>query len=478
MAWLFVPGSDAWKSESVWLSEIIGPCVMSSGTHLQRPASWRGWTDFAPLGMEWSRWRQRMHSEFSRIAWRANKNMRQQIASSADCRPRDDAGRVVLRQSSILAFQDCRRRYYWSAVEGLERVRIEPTDPRIWGTAVHAGLEKIWAGAGIAEALVALSPSWKGEDADSVEALIRAREALLGYVDRWAADGAEESGALLALESEFSGPLMLDAERESERFSLAGRVDGAKYFPAGQRGGAFDLAEGIYLLEHKTRRVLDNPRHIWADFQTLLYGDVLERAYGEPIAGVAYDVIARAGLRQRRAETTDEFRVRVQAMIERAERGELGRRLRRKRDETQAEFIARRIAKGRDEAMSARRIDGESCEDYESRLAGWYSEPDRFLRVATATNRARRLAIIENVAEVADEIAYAEDTGRWTRSEGACHRMGRECDYWPICSSGDDPRVIASEFRQKGSDDEPAEDQSTHVSVDVHAADGEAARVY
>lgn len=128
-----------------------------------------------------------------------------------------EASRIELRQSAISTFLDCRRRFYWEYIVGLEP--DYPTGYRPWtgsdtGTAVHLFLGAAYTGDDLDEALA----SWLEDpetrlDPDSHEAqqgIELARIMVDGHLEDLAQDGADAGETTLGVEVPVEAEVSLD----------------------------------------------------------------------------------------------------------------------------------------------------------------------------------------------------------------------------------------------------------------------------
>ena len=109
-----------------------------------------------------------------------------------------------------------------------------------------------------------------------------------------------------------------------------------------------------FLLEHKTASQIDAGylERLWTDFQIILYAWYIERTLGITIAGIIYNVLVKARLRQGQGETEAEYEAR---------RAEL-------------------IAKSKTGKTSAKRKMPEGDDVFQARLREKYAEPGMFHR--------------------------------------------------------------------------------------------------
>jgi hypothetical protein len=210
---------------------------------------------------------------------------------------------------------------------------------------------------------------------------------LTGYARRYPEESfTVEPGGI---ESEFATEIRNpETGAESRTFTLAGKTDLLM-----RRDG------GLWLGEHKTTAAIDGAyiERLWMDFQTTLYAWAVERVRGEPVAGVVYNVIAKAGLRPYEA----------------------GKK--RKADETEDEFTAR--------------------------LAEWYANPDVFHREELLISPAREDVLRAELWELTQALLDARRRNVWYQNPSQCFQWNHACAYWPICRSCDNTNVIDNDYR-------------------------------
>jgi hypothetical protein len=159
----------------------------------------------------------------------------------------------------------------------------------------------------------------------------------------------------------------------------------------------------LWLMEHKTAGKIDGDyiEKLWMDFQTTLYAWAVESVRCEPVAGVIYNVIAKAAIRPYEAGKT------------------------RKADETDDEFAAR--------------------------LAEWYAKPDAFHREELLISRGRFDDLRGELWELTQALldARRRSPRGFYQNPGQCFQWNHACAYWPICRSSDNENVIANDYTHR-----------------------------
>ena len=149
--------------------------------------------------------------------------------------------RIVLRQSSVKEYQNCKRLYGWQRLQGLQPVDRRPA--LAIGTAVHAGLASFFSGTDIVSATFEAvekfkeemgPPNLPGEQAMLAQGEELIRRMLPAYNDHW----QDKQGLFtpLGIEVEF----FVEVGEETGVF-IRGRVDNLNSFLG-----------GLWLVDHKT----------------------------------------------------------------------------------------------------------------------------------------------------------------------------------------------------------------------------------
>jgi hypothetical protein len=204
----------------------------------------------------------------------------------------------------------------------------------------------------------------------------------------------------MRLEAEFRQPLDND-------WHIAGKRDGVI-----RRGGK------LWVLEHKTTRKIDATyiEKLWMDWQIVFYVMATEREYGEPVAGVVYNII-------------EKYRDHAR---------ELG--------ESDVEW-EQRLKEAKAPGRCKRRMP-ESPEDHAARLAAYYAAPERYRREEIIFTEQDVADCLSETLEIALQWADARRRSVWYKNTGACYRWNRACAYLPICKSRGSQVVIDNLYRK------------------------------
>lgn len=131
------------------------------------------------------------------------------------------------------------------------------------------------------------------------------------YVEHWQNQRGMEyhpDCQFVALEEEFKIPHRLE--------------DGSEVFLRGRIDGLLRYKKQLWLMENKTKSIIDDriTDYLPLDLQTTIYSYVVEQKYGEPVAGVLYNVIKRPGLKLNKEGDVDLLLSRIKNdLVERPE---------------------------------------------------------------------------------------------------------------------------------------------------------------
>lgn len=94
--------------------------------------------------------------------------------------------------------------------------------------------------------------------------------------------------------------------------------DGTQVFLRGRIDGLLRYKKQLWLMENKTKSIIDDriKDYLPLDLQTTIYSHVVEQKYGEPVAGILYNVIRRPGLRLNKDRDVDLLLSRIRAAVE------------------------------------------------------------------------------------------------------------------------------------------------------------------
>ena len=323
----------------------------------------------------------------------------------------------AITHSSILSFKTCRQRYQFRYEMGL----VPKARPVYFdlGSAIHLALEMWYAGKTDLEIDAAIVEYFEDNQpaADDIERLAKFDEASRmapmiwrRYRDQY--PRGSEQFKVIATEVEFELPIVNpETGARSQTFTIAGKMDG---IVRDTRNGT------LWVLEHKTTAALTGlyKKRLTLDAQSLLYVEAAERKYGEPIAGVLYNVIVKA----------------VPHYPKLLKNGELSRD---KNQITTPELYRQAIL--------------DNCLN-EADYAGFLAElegrrREYFYREVLTFSEQDREQWREELWDIAKDIRQAKLNERWYRNTSQCAPTGGSvCAYFDVCTACDKRAVIEASF--------------------------------
>ena len=310
--------------------------------------------------------------------------------------------RIITTYSMWEMFRSCRKKAHLRYYENLVPLRKEA--PLEFGTIIHECL-RLWHSLRDIEKMLAHIDAAFAGRIPSPEVKFRRQLALammMGYARRYPSEAFE----VIALEHQFRGEIINPATGASSRsFVMAGKIDGLVFMDG-----------EYYLLEHKTASLLDGNylEKLWTNFQIHIYCHYVEQALGIKVAGVLYNVLVKAKLKQSEGETEEEYETR---------RAEL-------------------IAKSKTGKTAAQRKLAETDEEFQSRLDAKYEDPGMFHREQLLVSRDQFRLLQEELWELSQEYLATRRKQLWIRNTSHCFHWNRPCIYYPICSSANNPNVV------------------------------------
>lgn len=326
----------------------------------------------------------------------------------------------TLTYSSLRKFRNCRKQYFNRIVKELVPLQ---TDANLWiGSVFHECLER-WGrldmeglsrDADAAREILAhidqCYPNRAGDPEQNRQWHLN-RAMFLGYIRRY----RDEPFRVMAVEKTFDCPIVNPTTGYPSRsFRMAGKVDALVQM---KETGEF------FIVEHKSAAQIsgDYIERLPLDFQVLLYAHHLSKDMDIPIAGVIYDVVGKAQLKQKQGETEEEFEARK----------------------------AELLAKSKTGKTSAKRRVGETDEEYQERLAEKYRDPAMFHREILYVSQADIGEVVVEVWELTQQLLRAYNDDRWYRNDSMCFHYGRPCPYFPLCRSGGNPNLRENLYERK-----------------------------
>jgi hypothetical protein len=343
---------------------------------------------------------------------------------ATDAAPGND--KLTLTYSALNTFRNCPRKYKHRYLDCL-RPR-EKAESLSFGSVVHSAIELWYRAVGNSDRLENVLnhvdqqfPARAGDEREKAHWHL-ARAMLMGY----AACYESEDFEIVEIEKPFTGEIRNpDTGRCSQTFVMSGKAD-----------AIVRRADGLYLLEHKTASSVDASYldKLWTDTQIALYSFYL-RQLGYPIVGVIYNVLLKSRLQQKTGETEAEFAVRY----------------------------AELAAKNKNGKSTAKRQLPETDEEYQARLAEWYSRPEAFHREHVYLSEERLAMLQEEVWEITQQFLDARRRGKWLLNTSNCFSFQRPCEYLPYCQSGFNPNLVDNLYQIAP----PHEELSTSASESV-----------
>ncbi len=303
--------------------------------------------------------------------------------------------RMTTTYSMWSLFRNCRKACYWRYLRELAPIK---RDPRLgFGTLMHECLERWHRDHGLPAVLGHLNRRLPNRSQDEEQRRDHrlATAMITGYAGRYPAEEFE----VLALERTFEGEIVNPATgARSRSFVLAGKVD-----------GLVRLGNERYVLEHKTASALDGSylERLWTDFQITLYACYLEQALDIRIAGVLYNVLVKARLKQRRTESAAQF---------------------------------------------------------EERLVVKYTQPAMFHREMLLLSRDQFAVLRAELWELTQAFLDARRRNIWYQNTAFCFHHFRPCPYFALCRSGDSPNVVDNFYQHIAPHEELREAEESPAS--------------
>ncbi|MFM9065114.1 MAG: RecB family exonuclease [Pirellula sp.] len=318
--------------------------------------------------------------------------------------PPETSDKNVLTYSALNTFRNCPRKYKNRYIDNLRpRMKVESLS---FGSVIHTAIELWYRSVNDAnrlwKALDFIDRSFpeRATDENQMASWHLARAMFTGYASRY----ATEDFTIIEVEKTFTGQIRNpDTGRCSQTFVMAGKAD-----------AIVQLHDGMYLLEHKTAASIDGNYldKLWTDTQIALYSYYL-RELGYPIVGIIYNVLLKSRLKQSPGETQEEYEARH----------------------------AELAAKNKSGKSTAKRQMPETNEEFQGRLAAWYSKPEAFHREFIYLSEERLAMLQDEVWEITQQYLDARRRGKWLLNTSSCFSYQRPCEYLSYCQSGFNPNV-------------------------------------
>jgi len=303
------------------------------------------------------------------------------------------AGLFRLSYSSVRQFCNCRRAWYWRYIRGLES--CVKSDALTMGSAWHEMLEAHYSGLG-----------HMSSDSHLLNAMFT------GYRNKYT---DREKGLFTVVATELPFEIML-RHSEKSRALRGVRFRGIIDMVVRKSNGE------LWLVEHKTAKTIDG-RYIsklWHDLQIMLYAYAYQQSSLEKVTGIVYNVVKKAGVKQHAGETEAEYETRLSGLIAKSKTGN----------------------------SSAKRKMPETDEAFRARLDEIYTGDEMYHREEILCDDVRLVEVQDELYELAREMMASKREGAFYKNRAQCQCYG-ECEFYAICTSGNNPTVIDNHYQQR-----------------------------
>lgn len=236
-----------------------------------------------------------------------------------------------------------------------------------------------------------------------------AKAMMVSYIEKYKSEPFE----VIFVEKQFQGDIINPKTgHKSNTFELWGKVD----VVVKQKGL-------YYIMEHKTAsnvnaNYLDK---LWTDFQTILYSDYIEKTTGLKISGIIYNILGKSGIIQGKGETEEEYKERYENLC----------------------------AKNKSGKSSAKQKIAESNEDFYNRLLKNYKEKDYFIREYLYIPKNQFKELQFELWDLTQSLLEARREGRYYKNSEYCFNWKKECGYYALCKSCDNPLIRENYYEHK-----------------------------
>jgi len=325
--------------------------------------------------------------------------------TNGETKMNNDKSREILTHSSMQAWRDCRRKFYFSYILGIRKDRTESYFR--FGGNFHNGLDLRAQGFSqnyaIQESTASYGdiPAWCNDEETELEWWVEREKVanlLAGYFWRWQNDDIE----IIETEQTFSLPIINQSNNEqSQHFRTAGKIDKIVRLRDGR----------IALMEHKTTSdSIDDNSVYWdrlrIDSQISHYM-LNARKMGHELDTILYDVIRKPTIKPKKLTKSQ-----------------------------QKIFASQKVWFGVrfDYAEVPQR---ETPEMYGARLLADIQErPNHYFarrEIPRTANDMEEYA--DELWGISEDIQQAKESGRWYRNTRQCNLMGK-CPYADLCFQG------------------------------------------
>jgi hypothetical protein len=325
--------------------------------------------------------------------------------------------KLILSPTSMQLWRECRRKFKLRYIDRLVPEEWPDVEALSFGKLIDQAMERRHEGASWETVEVMLAVACKDwpTDAKVSERFVRARALLRGYE---AAYPEPDPWQFVGVQVQVEGPILNPAaprSKGSQLLSFEGWLDG------------LILWEGaLWVYELKTASRIDGAylEALWEAPQTGLYALYVERTLGVPVAGVLYDLCQKSSPQtvRREGETEDQYQVRAAELRSMNKSGK----------------------------TTAKRQMPESWGEFYQRLFEIHGKPEMYRREAIPITRDRLAAVSEELWLQGLDMRAARQDGTYYRNERSCVQWGgRECEYLPLCRSGQSQIIRENLYRVK-----------------------------
>lgn len=283
-------------------------------------------------------------------------------------------GKVTLTYSAMQTFLTCPRKYLWRYVEEVEPV--EKPESLVLGSAVHRWLEYFYSQVPVDREMLLTE-----------ELSSKARGILNGVINNYHQVYQDdfEKFEVIGVERMLSGQIVNPVtNRSSANFVFGGKLDTLVRLKV-------DISEipsgSLAIMETKTAARVDGLfwNRISMDPQVALYSHYVSEEIGEPVVGVILNIIQKPSLRRRKAETEEEFMDRIREKM---------------------------------------------------------SDPEMYHRRVIPVSDLDAAELLNDLWNTKNFINLAREQNAYPKCSSACTMFNSQCDYLPLCASKDPEEVI------------------------------------
>ena len=242
---------------------------------------------------------------------------------------------------------------------------------------------------------------------------MKATAMMNGYINQY----PEEPFEVVAVEKTFCSDIFNPRTNALSRsFKITGKMD---LIVRMKDSGA------LFIMEHKTAKSINEEylQKLPMDTQISLYNVFGEIKMNEPIAGVIYDVLEKTSISPKSGETEEEYQIRKAELCKKNKSGK----------------------------TNAKRKMPETDEEFQARLAEKYCNPDTtaYHREMLYISDDLKEALKKNLWGFTQQLLFTRRQGYFPQNQSYCFYYHHACDYYPLCSSNDNPEVIENLYKYK-----------------------------